>query len=476
MTKRIKIGYAPTRRGGFSTQAALQYKKLVHERILQMDADIIDLEGINEQGLLMDEESAELAIKRFRRAEVDAVFFAHCNFGTEFAEARVAKALGKPVLLWAPQDEMPDPILARTRDAQCGLFAAGKVLRRMNVPFTYLTSCRVDDKKFDSGIQMFLSVARVVKAFRGLKILQIAPRPQAFWSVMCNEGELLEKFGIEVVTLTLSELVMAFRRLLEEGSPELDASMETIHRYRMIPSTNEEVTRRLAALKCTIQLFCEKSLCSAVALQCWDAFQDEFGLMPCFTNGLLTAEGIPVACETDIHGAISAILMQSAVNSTAFFADMTIRHPENPNAELLWHCGNFPATLAKDADLAVVSNDVLMPSHCPGIGQFELKHGDVTICRFDGDHGEYSLFLGEGKAVPGPATHGTYVWVEVENLNQWEYKLVTGPYIHHCSVGYGQATHVLFEACKYIPFLTPDPQNPTREEIFSRLIEGFPRA
>jgi len=474
--ERIKIGYAPTRRVGFSTEAALRYKKLVHERILQMDADIVDLEGVNEQGLLMDEESAEKAISRFQHENVDAVFFAHCNFGTEFAEARVAKALNKPVLLLAPQDEMPDPVLARTRDAQCGLFAAGKVLRRMNVPFTYMTSCQVGDEKFETGMQMFLSVARVVKAFGGLKILQIAPRPQAFWSVMCNEGELLEKFGIEVVTLTLSELVASFRKLLDEGASDLDEAVETIRQYRMAPPESELVTRRLAALKCAIRRVCEKNRCSAVALQCWDAFQDEFGLMPCFTNGLLTAEGIPVACETDIHGAISAILMQSAVNSAAFFADMTIRHPENPNAELLWHCGNFPVSLARSAADAVVSRDVLMPSQCPGIGQFELKHGDVTICRFDGDHGEYSLFLGEGRAIGGPATHGTYVWVEVENLDRWEYRLVTGPYIHHCSVGYGHAAHVLFEACKYIPGLTPDPQNPTREEIFSRLIEGVPRA
>jgi len=470
--ERLKIGYAPTRRGGFSTEAALRYKNIVRERILQMDADFVDLEGINEQGLLMDEESAAKTIARFQKENVDAVFFAHCNFGTEFAEARVAKELGKPVLLWAPQDEMPDPVLARTRDAQCGLFAAGKIFRRMNVPFTYLTSCTTTDPKFEDGMQMFLAVARVVKSFRGLKILQIAPRPQAFWSVMCNEGELLEQFGIEVVTLTLSELVARFKKLLASGSPELDEAAEMIRYYRMLPSASETTVRRLAALKCAIRQFCAQYGCSAVALQCWNAFQDEFRIMPCFTNGLLTAEGIPVACETDIHGAISAILMQSAVNSTAFFADMTIRHPINPNAELLWHCGNFPATLAKDADRAVVSNDVLMPSHCPGIGQFELKHGDVTICRFDGDHGAYSLFLGEGRAIPGPATHGTYVWVEVENLNQWEYRLVTGPYIHHCSVGYGHVSHVLYEACKYIPGLTPDPQNPTREEILTRLIDG----
>jgi hypothetical protein len=28
-------------------------------------------------------------------------------------------------------------------------------------------------------------------------------------------------------------------------------------------------------------------------------------------------------------------------------ADFTIRHPENDQAELLWHCGSFPVGIAK---------------------------------------------------------------------------------------------------------------------------------
>ena len=40
-----------------------------------------------------------------------------------------------------------------------------------------------------------------------MRIGQVAPRPKAFWTMMVNEGELLERFGLEVVPLTLSEAV-----------------------------------------------------------------------------------------------------------------------------------------------------------------------------------------------------------------------------------------------------------------------------
>ena len=106
-----------------------------------------------------------------------------------------------------------------------------------------------------------------------------------------------------------------------------------------------------------------------------------------------------------------------------FLADLTIRHPQNDNAELLWHCGPFPYSL-KD----------------PGCGarlvggqeRFELKKGDITVCRFDDCDGKYYLFGGEGRGVDGPETNGTYVWFETDNWKRWEEKLMFGPYIQMC--------------------------------------------
>ena len=135
----IKLGYAPTRRSIFSAPDAIKYRGLVSEKLTELGVDFVDITDINEEGLLYDEKDRLQIVKKFKAAEIDGLFLPHCNFGTEYECARLAKELGVPVLLWGPLDERPEADGVRLRDTQCGLFATGKVLRRFKVPFTYMT-------------------------------------------------------------------------------------------------------------------------------------------------------------------------------------------------------------------------------------------------------------------------------------------------------------------------------------------------
>ena len=100
----------------------------------------------------------------------------------------------------------------------------------------------------------------------------------------------------------------------------------------------------------------------------------------------------------------------------------------------------------------------------PGAVEAQAKLGEMTLCRFDGDNGEYSLLLGNAKGVDGPYTKGTYVWVEVENWKRLEAKIVEGPYIHHCVGIHKDIVPVLYEACKYIG-VKPDLYDDNEEEV-----------
>ena len=222
-------------------------------------------------------------------------------------------------------------------------------------------------------------------------------------------------------------------------------------------------------MKVAIRSLADKYRCNCACIQCWDAMQGMLDIFPCAVNSMLADEGFPVACETDICGAISAMMIQAATGNQLphFLADVTIRHPEKDNVELLWHCGAFPSRLAKDRKKCSINEAWDGKSQC-GNCSFELQCGDITVCRFDGDHGAYSLFLGEGKGVEGPFTKGTYVWLEVEDWPKWEHKLVQGPYIHHVACTYGKVADVLQEACRYIDGLMPDPATPSSEELTER--------
>lgn len=460
---KIKLGYAPTRRSIFSAPDAVKYRGLTAEKLTQMEVEFVDITGINEEGLLYCEEDRIKVLELFRKEKVDGLFVPHCNFGTEYIVARLAKDLNVPVLLWGPLDERPDEKGIRLRDTQCGLFATGKVLRRFGVPFTYLKNCRIEDKAFSQGIKRFQAVCSAVRAFRRARILQIAPRPFDFWSTMCNEGELLEKFNIQLAPVPMPELTNKLKEV--ESSREVLDTIAYI-KDNMTVCVKEEELKKVAALKTAMSSLAKQYGCSAIAIQCWNALQGEIGIMPCAANSLLTQEGLPVVCETDIHGAITSILVQGAVlnDERTFFADWTVRHPDNKNGELLQHCGPWPLSVAKEKPVLGYP----LAFDYPGAVEAPAKDGEVTLARFDGDNGKYSLLLGNARVVPGPYTKGTYSWVEVEDLDRLEEKIVTGPYIHHCTGIYGDVVPVLYEACKYIG-IEADLYDPVEEEVKGKI-------
>ena len=458
--KKIKLGYVPTRRSIFSAPDAIKYRGLTADRLTELGIDFVDITDINEEGLLYDDRDVEKIAEKFEKEGVDGLMLAHCNFGTEYVCARLAKRLGLPVLLWGPLDERPEPNGERLRDTQCGLFATGKVLRRFRVPFTYLTNCRLSDPVFERGVRDFLAVCNVVKTFKNIRILQISTRPFDFWTTMCNEGELLEKFNIQLSPIPMTELIEEIKAVKEEKT-KLNEMLDVIHETMEVQIKENEV-ENVAALAAAMKNLVEKYGCQAAAIQCWNALQTENGIMPCAANAILNEEGIPVVCETDIHGAVTALLVEAAGMGEvrSFFADWTIRHPDLDNGELLQHCGPWPVSVAAEKPKLTYP---LAFDH-PGSLTAEAKHGDVTLCRFDGDNGEYSLLLGRAKGVDGPKGMGTYLWVEVENIKRLEAKIVEGPYIHHCVGIHKDVVPVLYEACKYIG-VAPDLYDPIEEEV-----------
>lgn len=456
----IRLGYVPTRRNIFSAPDALKFRDLTARRLEELGISLVDITDINQEGLLYDNRDVEKIAEKFRREQVDGILLAHCNFGSEYACGRLAKTMNVPVMLWGPLDERPDENGARLRDTQCGLFATGKVLRRFQVPFTYVTNCRLEDPAFERGLRDFMAVCNVVKTFRHIRILQISTRPFDFWTTMCNEGELLEQFNIQLAPIPMTELIREINAVKADRE-SMAAALAYIHK-EMDVKIQEPETETVAALAVAMWNLIGKYGCNAAAIQCWNALQTEIGIMPCAANAILNDEGIPVVCETDIHGAVTALMVEAAGmgETRSFFADWTIRHPEIENGELLQHCGPWPVSIAREKPRLTCP----LAFDYPGSLTAEARHGEITLCRFDGDNGEYSLLLGNAKGVDGPRGMGTYLWVEVDNIKRLEAKIVEGPYIHHCVGIHKNVVPVLYEACKYIG-IKPDLYDPIEEEI-----------
>ena len=65
MQASIKLGFAPTRRAIFSAPAAVEYRKLTADRLRELGGDFVDIDDINEEGLLYDDEGMAAICEKF---------------------------------------------------------------------------------------------------------------------------------------------------------------------------------------------------------------------------------------------------------------------------------------------------------------------------------------------------------------------------------------------------------------------------
>lgn len=444
--EKLILGVLPIKRLFLSMETAYEQKKAFMKVIrnnVPNNVEIVDVDDVCENGIAFDINHIEPCAKKFYEKKIDALFLAYCDFGEEEVAAGVASKFDVPVLVWGARDEAPNTHAFRGRDTQCGMFASTKVLKRHGIKYSYIFNSETDSDTFKNGFDKFLRVSAILKSLKNLRIAKIGQRPAPFMSVMTDEANLLTKFGITTVPVSPVDIVNIAKTLIEEKDSVLESYVADIKTRMDTSDMKDEDVYKVAAVKIGTQKLMEKNNCSVAAMECWSAFPALIGFSPCLTLGEMADIGLPIACEADINGAVTMAILRACkmFDEPVFLADLTIRHPENDNAELLWHCGPFAYSL-KDKNSKARLVD--------GQEQFELCSGDITLVRFDDCDGEYSLFTGQVKTTTGPETTGTYIWIQMDNLKQWEEKLMFGPYIHHIGGVYGNYIDVMREVARYL--------------------------
>ena len=453
MFEKIRIGVAPTKRAFLSMEEAQRQKDRFMAVVRSVKPDKVDLvvlDDVCENGIAFRESDVAPAIEKL--TGVDALFIPHCDYGEELVISSIAAALKVPTLLWGARDERPNTKESRGRDTQCGMFSCSKVLLRYGVKFSYIFNCETESEEFRSGFETFVRVASVMKTLKSLRVAKIGARPGGFGSVISDEAKLLSDLGVLTVPIAPVQAADLAKKLVAEGDPDFTAYYADVTSRIDFSSLPEENAKNTAALVVALKKLLERNNCAAGAVECWSAFGALLRAMPCLAVGELADMGTPLSCETDVNGAVTLAILKavSLGEESPFFADLTVRHPGNDNAELLWHCGPFPYSLKDPACAARMEG---------GNETWQLKKGDITLFRFDDLDNKFYLFSGEGRAVDGPETTGTYVWFEVDDWKRWEEKLIFGPYIHHVGGVYGKYRRALQEVSRYINgavFESPD--------------------
>ena len=140
----------------------------------------------------------------------------------------------------------------------------------------------------------------------------------------------------------------------------------------------------------------------ALAVSDWPALQADPGMHPgAAFSWIETADGMPIASEGDVLGAVTQIVARSLSGRTGALLDMT--EPDLDSGRLLvWHGGGGPLHLADGAGAAWIAHPMIGRSdptapRFGAIADYVFAPGPVTLLRVSRDGG--ALFAMGGTVV-----------------------------------------------------------------------------
>lgn len=391
---------------------------------------------------------------RQNRDKIDGIIVSLPNFGFEIGiiNAISIADLNVPVLVQACDDENDKVDLDSRRDAFCGKISVCNNLYQYGIPFTDTTlhTYSIYSDLLAKDINRFAAVCRVVNGLRHARIGAIGTRPAGFQTVRASE-KILQATGITVVPVDLSEILGAARKI-EDTDAELVQKIEEIKKYARVPLQYSEKLILQAKFGVAVERWMNANAIDAVAIQCWDSLEQNYGCAACVTMSMLGEKLIPAACEVDIAGAVSMYALTLASQHQSALLDWNNNFAEDRNKCVCTHCGNFPKSfIMNDIELGTlgVLGRTLGKVHTFGAVYGKVKQGDFTFFRISTDDtkGCIKSYLGEGTITDDPyGMDGCIAVTKVDNLQTLMKYICKNGFEHHVAMCRGNVKDILQEA------------------------------
>jgi L-fucose isomerase-like protein len=367
--------------------------------------------------LLFDAEAAERALEEFGRSPLDLVLILQVTFSDAGMTRRIAEKIAAPLALWA----FPEPRTGgRLRlNSLCGVNLAAHALGRAgrsygwihcapDAPDAVARIVRVLERRGSGAKHSAVRVAAPARApaarvaaaltrVAGARIGLVGEHPQGFDTCDFDEEGLERLLEVRIERLSLKEVFEAAEA----------QSMLTVEAVRTRVERELEGTQRLDgdALERSFRVFgalselARERKLSALAVRCWPEFFTEYGCAACGPMAMLSEDGTPCACEADVYGAATNLLLQALADAPPLMADLVDVDAEDDSG-VLWHCGLAPLSMADPGErprTGIHSNRGL-----PLLGEFALRPGRVTIARLSRSRGQMRLVIGGGRMIEAP--------------------------------------------------------------------------
>lgn len=466
----VKLGIAAVSRNCFPMSLSESRKNSVVAACADKNIEIYNCPVVIE-----NENDMTRALSDLKENGINALVIYLGNFGPEGPETMLAQKFDGPVMFAAAAEETKDNMFDGRGDAFCGMLNASYNLnlRGVNVyipEYPVGTANEVADM-----IEEFAVISKVKIGLSSLKVISFGPRPYDF--LACNAPiKCLFDLGIEIQENSELDLLEAYNK--HEGDPRIPALVEEMAKELTADGNNYPgVLPRLAQYELTLLDWAEENRGASkhvvFANKCWPAFQTSFKFVPCYVNGRLAARGIPVACETDIYGAVSEYMLYLATGMAPTLLDINNTVPKDlyesnkdkvGNYKLTdmfmgFHCGNTSPCLLKKPSMKyqLIMKRSLEPDGEPDISrgtcEGDLITSPVTLFRLQSTaDSKLRAYIAQGETLDIPScSFGSIGVIAIPEMARfYRHILIAKNYPHHSGVGFDHCGKILFEVLKLL--------------------------
>jgi L-fucose isomerase-like protein len=404
------------------------------------------------------------------RDRIDGVLVTLPNFGDERAVANALRwsGLDVPVLVHAFPDDADKMTVADRRDSFCGKMSVCNNLRQYGIKYslTRLHTVDPESESFRTDLRRFVSVCRVVRGLRNIRVGVVGARPAAFNTVRFSE-KLLERAGISVETLDLSEIIGRAERV-KPGDARLKAKIDQIRNYVSTKGVPDAAIVKMAQFGVVLDEWVTEQQLVATAIQCWTALEEYYGVVPCTLMSIMSNALKPSACETDIAGVIGMYALVLASGKPSALIDWNNNYGDDPDKGVIFHCSNLPIDIfvspsegkeIPPEDIPVMDYQAIIGGTVGNENTYgtivgRIKAEPFTFCRVSTDDfsGRILAYVGEGEVTEDPLrTFGGVGVVHVKNFQKLLRYICDKGFEHHAAINLSQVAWSVNEAfSKYL--------------------------
>jgi L-fucose isomerase-like protein len=420
---------------------------------------------IGARSLLFDGAATEAALAELKAQKLDLVLVLQITFTDASMTVRIARENLAPLAIWA----IPEPRAGgRLRlNSFCGLNLAahalglaGQSLRwHYGAPEAPGTQASIADMvqgvtraagfapPAEPNMNDLQAALHIKQSISGRSIGLIGEHPAGFDTCAYDTDKLNALAGVSVTPITLAE-VFDVGRTIEPAQIAATRAFVT-KRLEGLDDMDKGQLSKSLSLYHAFETIKHRTSSSALAVRCWPEMFTDYGCAACGPLGLMTEGKTPCACEADVYGALTTMILQEVSGAPSWLVDI-VDMDATSDTGVFWHCGSAPLSMA-DGEVqprAQIHSNRRMPL----LQEFTLKPGRVTIARISQARGTTSMVLAGADILRAPMSFtGTSAVVRFDRKAD----VVTQAIMefgleHHVGIAYGEHRGTLRALAKHM--------------------------